>query len=241
MMAANLQFGQLLLFVDLNGHRRPGKDERVAHRLLPLAGEFESFGWESAAVERPRLCRHASGGPPARRADGRCLLCKTVKGRGVAFMENVPIWHYRSPSQGRVRDRHPGLRRSVREEHLCQNSMSRRKTISRLCVVVADISPRARWTISKKQFRTASSYPASPSRYDRHVRRDVDARPEAFAYTIATFALYRPLSSSGTIFATRSASPPSSYRRRGQYSTPEARTCHVRTSRSHRRFRHARL
>ena len=26
------------------------------------------------------------------------LLGKTIKGRGVAFMENVPLWHYRSPS-----------------------------------------------------------------------------------------------------------------------------------------------
>jgi transketolase len=26
------------------------------------------------------------------------LVCKTTKGRGVSYMENVPIWHYRSPS-----------------------------------------------------------------------------------------------------------------------------------------------
>jgi transketolase len=26
------------------------------------------------------------------------VVGKTVKGRGVSFMENVPIWHYRSPS-----------------------------------------------------------------------------------------------------------------------------------------------
>jgi transketolase len=26
------------------------------------------------------------------------VVCKTVKGKGVTFMENVPIWHYRSPN-----------------------------------------------------------------------------------------------------------------------------------------------
>jgi transketolase len=26
------------------------------------------------------------------------LLGKTVKGKGVKFMESVPIWHYRSPN-----------------------------------------------------------------------------------------------------------------------------------------------
>ena len=27
------------------------------------------------------------------------LVCRTVKGKGISFMENVPIWHYRSPNK----------------------------------------------------------------------------------------------------------------------------------------------
>ena len=27
------------------------------------------------------------------------VVCKTVKGRGVSYMENVPIWHYRAPNK----------------------------------------------------------------------------------------------------------------------------------------------
>ena len=27
------------------------------------------------------------------------LVAKTVKGKGVSYMENVPIWHYRAPSK----------------------------------------------------------------------------------------------------------------------------------------------
>ena len=26
------------------------------------------------------------------------LVCNTTKGKGVSFMENKPIWHYRSPT-----------------------------------------------------------------------------------------------------------------------------------------------
>ena len=26
------------------------------------------------------------------------VICNTVKGKGVKFMENKPIWHYRSPT-----------------------------------------------------------------------------------------------------------------------------------------------
>jgi transketolase len=27
------------------------------------------------------------------------VICKTVKGRGVSYMENVPLWHYRAPNK----------------------------------------------------------------------------------------------------------------------------------------------
>ena len=27
------------------------------------------------------------------------IICDTVKGKGVSFMENKPIWHYRSPNE----------------------------------------------------------------------------------------------------------------------------------------------
>jgi transketolase len=31
------------------------------------------------------------------------VICKTVKGRGVSYMENVPIWHYRAPNKDEYR------------------------------------------------------------------------------------------------------------------------------------------
>ncbi len=27
------------------------------------------------------------------------VVCRTVKGKGISYMENVPIWHYRSPNK----------------------------------------------------------------------------------------------------------------------------------------------
>ena len=29
----------------------------------------------------------------------KVIICKTIKGKGVSFMENIPIWHYRSPNK----------------------------------------------------------------------------------------------------------------------------------------------
>jgi transketolase len=35
------------------------------------------------------------GAPPAK---PRCVLAHTTKGKGVSFMENQVLWHYRAPS-----------------------------------------------------------------------------------------------------------------------------------------------
>ena len=32
-------------------------------------------------------------------AQPRILIANTIKGKGVSFMENVPIWHYRMPNE----------------------------------------------------------------------------------------------------------------------------------------------
>ena len=66
--------------------------------FYPLREKFESFGWECGvangheAIEMLNAAKSRQGEKPF------VLLCKTVKGKGVSYMENVPIWHYRSPN-----------------------------------------------------------------------------------------------------------------------------------------------
>ncbi len=98
-MAANTNLDRLLLFVDLNDF---GGLERISDHhpaVFPVAEKFRAFGWEAAevnghdaaAVYAATMAR--KGGKPF------VLIGKTVKGRGVSYMEHVPIWHYRSPSK----------------------------------------------------------------------------------------------------------------------------------------------
>ncbi len=99
MMAANLHLDNLLVFVDLNDF---GGLERMSEShtaFYPLREKFDSFGWETAVVnghDASAIYKAVAG-----RDGGRpfVLLGNTVKGRGVAFMEHVPIWHYRSPNK----------------------------------------------------------------------------------------------------------------------------------------------
>jgi transketolase len=99
MMAANLGLDNLLGFVDLNDFGGMHRMSEHHKAFYPMREKFEAFGWECATVNgHDAAAIHAAtlsrrGGKPF------VLLCNTIKGKGVSYMENVPIWHYRSPNK----------------------------------------------------------------------------------------------------------------------------------------------
>lgn len=99
MMAANLKLDNLIAFMDYNDF---GGLERMSEghsAFYPLVEKAEAFCWE--AVELDGHNEDAIFNAVTARRGGRPLLlvCRTVKGKGVSYMENVPIWHYRSPNK----------------------------------------------------------------------------------------------------------------------------------------------
>jgi len=67
--------------------------------LEPLAAKWEAFGWEALSCDGHNLI--ALGGALERalapdRARPAVVLARTVKGKGVDFMENAARWHYGS-------------------------------------------------------------------------------------------------------------------------------------------------
>jgi transketolase len=99
MMAANLRLDNLIAFMDYNdfgGLERMSQGHQAFYPLVPKA---QAFGWESVEVDghNEEAMLEAVNG----RRGGRPLLvvCRTVKGKGISYMENVPIWHYRSPNK----------------------------------------------------------------------------------------------------------------------------------------------
>jgi len=98
MMAANLKLDNLIAVIDNNDFSGLERMSEGHPAFYPLAAKGAAFGWETAetdghdgasivdAIDR----RH--GGAPL------LLVCRTVKGKGVSYMEHVPMWHYRSPS-----------------------------------------------------------------------------------------------------------------------------------------------
>jgi transketolase len=99
MMAGNLKLENLIATVDMNdfsGLERMSEGHPAFH---PLADKFRAFGWD--AVEVDGHDGEALHKALSRRQPGKpfIAIATTVKGKGVSFMEHVPIWHYRSPNR----------------------------------------------------------------------------------------------------------------------------------------------
>jgi transketolase len=99
MMAANLRLDRLVAFADVNDFQGLGRTSETHPFFYPVPDKAVAFGWE--AVEVNGHDHQAMFAAVVGRRGGKPLLvvCRTVKGKGVAYMENVPIWHYRSPNK----------------------------------------------------------------------------------------------------------------------------------------------
>jgi transketolase len=99
LMAGNLRLSNLAAFMDNNDFSGLERMSEGHQAFYPLAEKARAFGWEAVEVDGHDEAQIDAA--LAGRAGGKPLLviCKTVKGKGVSYMEHVPIWHYRSPSQ----------------------------------------------------------------------------------------------------------------------------------------------
>ncbi len=98
MMAANLRLGNLVAFADVNDFQGLGRTSETHPFFYPVPEKALSFGWDAAEVnghDHQAIFDAVAG---RRRDRPMLVVCRTVKGKGVSYMENVPIWHYRAPN-----------------------------------------------------------------------------------------------------------------------------------------------
>lgn len=96
LFAAHFKLANLVVIVDYNKIQSLGTVADTIG-LEPFAAKWQSFGWEAREVDGHD---HAALGAvlSQRSTSGRpvCVIAHTVKGKGVSFMENTVLWHYRS-------------------------------------------------------------------------------------------------------------------------------------------------
>ena len=72
---------------------------------LSLAKMFGSFGWKTFEIDGHNLDQINTSIQESRDSNTpSAIICHTVKGKGISFMESDNNWHYRAPNENELRD-----------------------------------------------------------------------------------------------------------------------------------------
>jgi transketolase len=99
MFAAHHKLNNLIAIVDHNGLCATDF-LKTCLEVDPLQKKWEAFGWEAVLVDGHSLSGLLKVFSRLRRAKTRkprVIIALTTKGKGVSFMQNQPLWHYRVP------------------------------------------------------------------------------------------------------------------------------------------------
>ena len=95
LLANQYELDNFTIIVDRNDQQSFGHCKETALDLMDLGKKFSSFGWTVFDVNghdhgeiKEALDQSFEGKP-------KCIVAHTVKGKGVSFMEDEVVWHYR--------------------------------------------------------------------------------------------------------------------------------------------------
>ena len=99
MFASHYKLDNLCAFVDFNGLQIDGAITDVMNST-PIDEKFEAFGWHVITINGHDFNEIEKAVEEAKTVKGKptMILCKTVKGKGVSFMENKAGWHGKAPN-----------------------------------------------------------------------------------------------------------------------------------------------
>lgn len=100
MASAHYKLDNLCVIVDNNNLQIDGKVSDVMS-VYPLKEKFEAFGFETYEIDGHNIDELILTFQKASTIKGRptAIIAKTIKGKGVSFMENQAGWHGKAPNE----------------------------------------------------------------------------------------------------------------------------------------------
>ncbi len=98
LLGPSLGITSVTIVIDHNGSISRGDIMKVQPNLIPVAPKLAAFGWDTREVDGHDPAALAEALASASDSAPLAIVARTVKGKGVSYMENQPIWAYRSPS-----------------------------------------------------------------------------------------------------------------------------------------------
>jgi len=100
MEAGHFHLDNIIAVIDVNGLQIDGWVKDVM-QVQPLDEKYAAFGWEVIHVDGHDMNQLVEAFEKAKAVVGKpvVILAKTIKGKGVSFMENVAGWHGKTPNR----------------------------------------------------------------------------------------------------------------------------------------------
>ncbi|MBA3402941.1 MAG: transketolase [Actinobacteria bacterium] len=98
LFAPHHELDNLVVVVDYNKIQSLGRVEEVID-LAPLADKWRAFGWATEELDGhdTRALESALERVPHEAGKPTCIVAHTIKGKGVSYMEDELLYHYRPP------------------------------------------------------------------------------------------------------------------------------------------------
>lgn len=100
MFAPHYKLDNLTLFVDNNGLQIDGDVAEVMNPA-PIPDKYRAFGWHVIEIDGHDYAQIRAAIDEAKATKGKptAVICKTIKGKGISYMENVAGWHGKAPNK----------------------------------------------------------------------------------------------------------------------------------------------
>ena len=99
LIAAHHKLDNLFVIVDMNELQAMGKIEGILN-IEPLKDKWRAFGWEVREIDGHNFeeIERSFLEPSLHKEKPIIIIAKTIKGKGVSFMEGENLYHYKAPS-----------------------------------------------------------------------------------------------------------------------------------------------
>ena len=99
LIASHHGLDNLFVVVDKNDLQAMGKVENILN-IEPLAGKWREFGWEVREIDGHNFEEIETAlTTPSDKKKPVIIIAKTIKGKGVSFLERNNLYHYKAPSE----------------------------------------------------------------------------------------------------------------------------------------------
>lgn len=100
MTAAHYKLDNIIAFIDNNGLQIDGFNKDVMN-IEPIKEKWQAFGWNTLNIDGHNFEEIEEAIIKAKNTRGKptAIIAKTIKGKGVSFMENQAGWHGVAPNK----------------------------------------------------------------------------------------------------------------------------------------------